>query len=459
MTRVGDHDIELARGMSTAAWASIGAGLIHAAAVGIHAEHKTLVVVFSVLALFQAGVGVMAMERPGRSAALGGALVNIVAVAGWLLTRTTGISFISGLEAAESPQAADTLCALLGLVAVAACWSTLAPGAGRVARERLPLFAVLVLTMGGLATVKVHTHSHETVDAAAESAFFIDDNGALVLKIAPTTVVAEDTVPAEKGNASAAGDETVTVPTDPATTTTAPHKRAPKPTPSTAPPTTVHTHETTPAAVLAAASGWPRTWDPAKGLDVFANVGGVSPDQETRARSLVAAAERDLPKWANYADAVAAGWKSIADNQTTGYEHLVNQKLINDGKFLDSTAPESLVYKVVNGTKTLVSAMFISPTGTSLTDPLLTDYAGPLMQWHIHNNLCFKTGLSGSPVVAGLTDVLGNCPAGTVKQTDGSPMVHVWIVAHPCGPFAAVEGVAAGLASVPDAQRLDLCKH
>jgi hypothetical protein len=52
--------------------------------------------------------------------------------------------------------------------------------------------------------------------------------------------------------------------------------------------------------------------------------------------------------------------------------------------------------------------------------------------------------------------VNGVCSKG-VLQTNGSPMVHVWVVAHPCGPFAAVEGVAAGVAAVPDAQRLDLC--
>jgi len=38
-------------------------------------------------------------------------------------------------------------------------------------------------------------------------------------------------------------------------------------------------------------------------------------------------------------------------------------------------------------------------------------------------------------------------------------MVHVWIAAHPCGPFAALEGVGAGRANVTDAERVDLCAH
>lgn len=77
------------------------------------------------------------------------------------------------------------------------------------------------------------------------------------------------------------------------------------------------------------------------------------------------------------------------------------------------------------------------------------------MQWHVHNNLCFGPNAQGNPVVVAVA-VNGVCARG-VLQTNGSPMVHVWVVAHPCGPFAAVEGIAAGVAAVPDAERLDLC--
>jgi hypothetical protein len=36
-------------------------------------------------------------------------------------------------------------------------------------------------------------------------------------------------------------------------------------------------------------------------------------------------------------------------------------------------------------------------------------------------------------------------------------MVHVWIGANPCGPFAALEGNGAGVADLPDNQRVDKC--
>lgn len=202
-----------------------------------------------------------------------------------------------------------------------------------------------------------------------------------------------------------------------------------------APQTTVHSHTTTPAAQLAAASGWPRAFDPAQGINI-SGIGGVTADQESRARTLITNTMRDLQTYADYRTAVSAGYGSIGDG-ASGYEHYVKTSLVNDGKFLDSTAPESIVYRVTNGVKTVVSAMYIAPTFTPITDSVLTDYAGPLMQWHVHNNLCFGQNAQGSTVIVAIA-VNGVCAKG-VLQTNGSPMVHVWVVAHPCGPFAAVE--------------------
>ena len=55
----------------------------------------------------------------------------------------------------------------------------------------------------------------------------------------------------------------------------------------------------------------------------------------------------------------ALGYRSIGD-ASTGFEHYINTDLINDDKFLDPTAPESLVYEVDGDARTLVSAMFIA---------------------------------------------------------------------------------------------------
>ena len=104
-------------GLAVAAMASLGAGAIHAAATGIHAEHPELARLFVVVTVAQLGVGLWALLRPTRLAAWAVAGVNAGAVGGWLATRLTGISWIPGLEVSEAPQFADPACALLGAVA------------------------------------------------------------------------------------------------------------------------------------------------------------------------------------------------------------------------------------------------------------------------------------------------------------------------------------------------------
>ena len=214
-----------------------------------------------------------------------------------------------------------------------------------------------------------------------------------------------------------------------------------------------HPHALTTAQALAAASGWPRPYDPAKPID-FSGIGGVTPEQVARATTLIQSAQRDLPKYAKVSDAEKNGYVSIGDG-VTGFEHYMKYSLLNDGRVLDTTAPESLVYEVKGSVKTLVSAMFIANPGTPLTDATLVNYAGGLMQWHVHSNLCWVT-INGVPKVVGVTNAAGVCLLGAL-QPAGAPMVHVWISPHVCGPFAALEGNAAGVAAASDAERVDLC--
>ena len=64
------------------------------------------------------------------------------------------------------------------------------------------------------------------------------------------------------------------------------------------------------------------------------------------------------------------------------------------------------------------------------------------MQWHVHDNLCY-TDDPEAPQVRGITQPGGTCRAPLVRHPE-RPMIHVWITPHPCGPFAALEGVGAG---------------
>jgi len=107
--------------------------------------------------------------------------------------------------------------------------------------------------------------------------------------------------------------------------------------------------------------------------------------------------------------------------------------------FLDPNKPESLVYQVDGDKRTLVSAMF-GANGMSLTDPKLLGWGGPLMQWHVHKDLCWSL----AEIVVGSTDATGKCPDGSINAGGDIPMVHVWIAPNQCGPFAALGGSGAG---------------
>jgi len=173
-----------------------------------------------------------------------------------------------------------------------------------------------------------------------------------------------------------------------------------------------------------------------------------------RASALILRTLEELPQFADVRTIEELGYRSIGDS-ATGYEHYVNYGYIADDKFLDPSAPESLVYRVNGEGRTLVSAMFIA-SQTSVDDPALVDYGGPLMTWHVHENLCWAGGENGPRVVA-VTDAEGNCPPGSANAGGENPMVHVWIVGHECGPFAALEGHGAGQAG--DGSRTDQCSH
>ena len=91
-------------------------------------------------------------------------------------------------------------------------------------------------------------------------------------------------------------------------------------------------------------------------------------------------------------------------------------------------------------TKTLEAAMFLLPSKYTLKNP--PEVGGKLMQYHIHNNLCFT--VEDSPQVRGITDGEGKCPVPLVKGNENT-MIHVWIRANRCGPFAALDNpIAAG---------------
>ena len=194
---------------------------------------------------------------------------------------------------------------------------------------------------------------------------------------------------------------------------------------------------------------WPRPWDPSQPID-FSGVSGVTNRQEGRAERLAARTLDVLPaKFADVKTLPALGFHSIGD-ASTGFEHYINIGYIGDDHFLDPNYPESLVYRVDGEQRDLVSAMYIAKD-RPIDDPKLVRYGGPLMQWHVHLNLCWAINDQGVPTVVAVTDDHGGtCPAGSVNAGGNNPMVHVWVAPHECGPFAALEGHGAGQADAAD---------
>ena len=354
---------------------------IHAAAIGVHAEHRPAAMAFTALAALQLAWGAAALARSTRATAVAGVVVNVAAVVGWALAKTAGIGFVDGLDVAEPVQTADALAAGLALAAVLVAARAVVSRVTSAPGRTLPAaaLAVTALSLFGMVTGGTHVH-HEGASEAAHG------HGA------------------DAGQG--AGD-----------------------------------------AGHAASAVAPVPYDPSKPIDL-GGVEGVTPEQQAAAENLVAVTLLRLPKWSDPAVAEAAGFRSIGDGRT-GVEHFVNQGYMDDDVTLDPDRPESLVYDTSDGGRRLVAAMYMVQRGLPLEQ--VPDVGGKLMQWHTHENLCYNA----AGRVAGLTNAAGECPAGLVKPVP-TPMIHVWIEPHKCGPFAALEGIAGG--RIPDGEQV-LCDH
>lgn len=389
--------------------ASIGAGLVHAAALGAHDEHRQVVVTFVVAALFQVGWGVLAMaaREPStrRAVAAVGVFGNAALVVGFLIAKTSGIGFIDGLETAEPVGLADGMAAALAAIAaVLGFVALLRPSERQPHRGAwtvgVGVVAATALTVPAMVAAAA-PHHHGSESSSLESAAAGHDGHDAANE-------GHDTADGHDAAGSTAGD---------ARNADEGHK----------------------AAVA-------RPFDPTKPIDL-GGVPGVTPAQQAAAENLLGATLVMLPRWADPAVAEAAGFRSIGDGGT-GHEHYINAAFMSDGRELDPSAPESLVYSTFGPTKELVAAMYIAEPGATLdTVPV---FGGALTQWHIHDNLCFTADAK----VAGLTLPDGTCAPPLVK-TGAIPMIHVWITPNPCGPFASLEGIGAGKVKAGETRACD----
>jgi hypothetical protein len=158
----------------------------------------------------------------------------------------------------------------------------------------------------------------------------------------------------------------------------------------------------------------------------------LTPQQQRRAKDLIARTETAMKAFTDTASVVRAGYESIWD-ANSGFEHFFNYSYISDGHVLDPAHIESVVFETKPGQpKRLAAAMYMLDWGQTFAEA--PEVAGPLTPWHNHKDLCWD------PSVKHVIGVfrLGRCiPLGEVH--DLPPMLHVWVVPNKCGPFAEVD--------------------
>ena len=107
--------------------------------------------------------------------------------------------------------------------------------------------------------------------------------------------------------------------------------------------------------------------------------------------------------------------------------HWMNEAYVRAGYVMDPHRPQGLVYANTKSGPVLLGAMFqMQHIGQFGPDP-----GGPLTAWHQHENICFTPlGFQFS-----LMTPFATCPLGAIDLS-AAPMLHVWIVNNPGGPFA-----------------------
>jgi hypothetical protein len=152
-----------------------------------------------------------------------------------------------------------------------------------------------------------------------------------------------------------------------------------------------------------------------------------TPEQQAAAQRLADETRAAIAKYEDPKVALADGYRPVnfGKGKTA---HWANPAYARDGRTLDPSRPEDLVYaNTPNGPK-LLGAMFLMPRPGGWGP----DFGGPLTVWHQHDNICFGPGAGG---LAGLMSPFDTCAAGTFNIRS-SAMIHLWTVDVPGGPWA-----------------------
>lgn len=170
---------------------------------------------------------------------------------------------------------------------------------------------------------------------------------------------------------------------------------------------------------------------PAHLLEQYPKLSLATPQQRAAAQRLLADIRASTRPWADPARAVAAGFRVNRVRRNAGnrslpfWLHAESNQFRRDRRYLDSSAPDTLIYADVAGRPlVLIGVMFSMPRGMHGPTP-----GGPITRWHSHY-VCAEGERRG---VTPRAD--GSCPRGTRRRL-GSEMLHVWFTRDLRSSFA-----------------------
>lgn len=161
---------------------------------------------------------------------------------------------------------------------------------------------------------------------------------------------------------------------------------------------------------------------------------GVSMEEQREAETLLRETRLAAAQYSDVNKMKALGYKQLEPFPVNGYLHYINVGLVKDESILDPQKPESLLYSVDLFTEEhkLVAIMYM--LGAEWVDKPLPSIGGELIPWHAHLDVCATiTPEDGVNAIASIGDS-EDCAIGS--RVEAHPMMHVWVVPHPCGPFA-----------------------
>lgn len=155
-----------------------------------------------------------------------------------------------------------------------------------------------------------------------------------------------------------------------------------------------------------------------------------TPHEIEEAQLLYEATREATRKYEDPAVAAADGY-DVGNIYGLDY-HAPNSAYQSDGRILDPSRPENLIYAVGPDGPVLVGVMYeaeeLGKPGPAV--------GGPLTVWHGHDHICFSLT---PPALAGLTSPYGVCPAGSITMPITGEMLHVFVLPEAPDRFGHLE--------------------